>query len=124
MAEVLAQAARLLAQSAQATDLAKRYQAAGLAMLAGVCGSGPAIDASAGIRRISAFRTACTERGIRMTGDDHIGEAGAADLLAVARSTLAMWRQEGRLPYRRNPSGQIQYSLATLAEFVGSFPTD
>lgn len=123
-AEMLATAARLLAQSAQAYDLGKRYQAAGLALLTDMCGPASSLQGAATVRRITTFRMACAERSIRLTGDDHVGEAGAADLLAVARSTLATWRQEGRLPYRRTPGGQIQYSLATVAEFVGGFPTD
>lgn len=123
-AEAMATAARLLAQSAQFTELARRHHDAGLAILTELCGDADESFAISAARRLASFRSACAERSLRLTGDDHVTEAGAADLLAVARTTLATWRQEGRLPYRKTPGGHIQYSLATLVEFVGQYPTD
>lgn len=122
--EAITTAARLLAQSAQAMELGARYHKAAIGMLTELCAGTTPDAGSEGLRRIVAFRSACHERGIRMTADDHIAEKDAAELLTVARSTLATWRQEGRLQCRRTPTGAVQYSLAELAQFVGGFEID
>lgn len=124
-AQAMATAARLLAQSAQFTELARRHHDAGIAILAEIAGGADEVSPGISVAcRLAAFRAACSERSLRLTGDDHVNEAGAAELLAVARTTLATWRQEGRLDYRKTPGGHIQYALATLAEFVGGYSID
>lgn len=121
-ADLLATAARLLANADAAYGLAKRYSDAGISILSEMLF--PSESDSAALVRITAFRCACRERSIRLTGDGFVSEAGAADLLAVAKTTMATWRQEGRIPFRRMPSGAVQYSLADLAAFVGGFAND
>lgn len=48
-----------------------------------------------------------------------LNEAEAADLLGVAKKTLAQWRWRGLPPRFRKFHGAVRYELGDLLEFAG-----
>jgi hypothetical protein len=70
---------------------------------------------------IEQLRVAAVARGYRVTGDDHVSAACAADLTGLASGTLRNWRSllVEDLPYRK-VAGRVQYDLAGIAAFLSS----
>ena len=122
--ELLATATRLFAHAAQAMEMAQRNQSAGLAILAEIGAGRGDNSAASDLVRVGHLLATCKERRLRLSGDQHVSEKDAADLIGVARTTLATWRMEGQVPYRRLPGGGIQYAISNLSLFIGTFSKD
>lgn len=70
---------------------------------------------------LAQLKASALDRGYLVTGDDHVSEVCAAELLGRAPGTLRNWRHAARpLPFRRlgGTRGRVSYSLAVLAAFL------
>lgn len=82
--------------------------------------AGEAQPPDAAAEALAALRETAARRGFAVTGDDHVTERDAADLIGRARGTLRAWRAEGRGPQWRKRLGRVEYDLAGLASFMAA----
>ncbi len=106
--------AEIAAVAGRLTGLLQRRAA-----LAGGAPSSPAVPAQDAVAmKERELRVACRDRGLPLTGDDHVLEADAAVLLRRSAKTLRNWRAENRPLAFRKRAGRIEYALQTLAQHL------